>query len=268
MYIDILEFHQQALKFFRGSSKSIGRLVDTPMGLTDLILVWKNFFRAMWKDFETKFGGVLERLGRHREYVESCASVAHFQQSRKELHELKLENESLHQQLHNDITDLQATSLTQHQITQNGIAQAQTTNLTQFRTYEADIALLKSTTQATEAELQKHGADLARMEANDAARHRAYVDDMAKLHSKVDEMLDQDQRKKKGMVKEWLAVGQQLYDDHESYHRVRQDYPNTTQWILQHENVKDWMLSDTPATPILWINGIPGAGTSVRAWAI
>lgn len=268
----------------------------------------------MWKDFETKFGGVLERLGRHRRYVESCADVAHFQQSRKDLLEFKKENETLHQRAQDNIVDLRATSLTQHQNTQDEIAQAHAANLTQhqntqdemvqaqvtnlahhqrtrdeiahaevmnlaqhqntqdditrleatnsshFQTYGVDMALLRSTVQATQMGSQKHASDLARMEANNAARHRTYVDEMSRLSSKLDDMIAQEQRKKMETVKEWLAVGQQNSVLHASYRQVRQEHPDTTKWIFKQEAVKNWLATDPPATPSLWINGIPGAG--------
>src|SRR5947208_3650562 len=34
----------------------------------------------------------------------------------------------------------------------------------------------------------------------------------------------------------------------------------TGQWILQHKQVKDWMNSQSTMNPLLWLNGIPGAG--------
>jgi|SRR5690242_13998118 len=47
----------------------------------------------MWKDFNTKFDGILKNLGRHKTFVDTCAQRAQYQ---------------LYQQ---DITDMKATSL-------------------------------------------------------------------------------------------------------------------------------------------------------------
>ncbi|KAJ4302641.1 hypothetical protein N0V90_001530 [Kalmusia sp. IMI 367209] len=70
MYIDILDFHQQAMRFFSG-----GR--------------WKKFFRAMWKDFDTKFGGILKSLARHKDLVECRASVSQYRTYRENMLEMK-----------------------------------------------------------------------------------------------------------------------------------------------------------------------------------
>jgi len=298
----------------------------------------------MWKDFETKFGGVLERLDRHSKYVESCAGAAHFLQS-KTLHQKVLDeindqqannrtrylstqdtisqaqvdsqaqhqntrdalaqmeatNLTQHQRTHDDIVHAQATNLGQHQITQDEIAQAQATNLGRhqdllhefgqvqvandvhhqsiqselgrvhassldhIQTYNADVSLLKSSAQYAQLEAQQHTANLVRVEADNATRHQVYLEDMSKLANKLEDLLAHEQSKKLASVKEWLAVGQQNSEFHQSYRRVRQEYPSTTQWVLQHEAVKHWLTANPPATPILWINGIPGAGMSARS---
>ncbi|KAH6622333.1 C2H2 domain-containing protein [Boeremia exigua] len=78
MYVDILNFHEKAVPFFRGR-------------------VWKHFFRSMWNDFSTKFGGILKSLGRHKNFVDNCAQRAQYQ---------------LYQ---HDIADMKATSLVRYQ---------------------------------------------------------------------------------------------------------------------------------------------------------
>ncbi|KAF2680197.1 C2H2 domain-containing protein [Lentithecium fluviatile CBS 122367] len=66
MYIDILEFHQNAIRFFSGK-------------------LWRRFFRSMWKDFGTKFSGILKSLSRHRSLVESRASLAQYRLYREDI---------------------------------------------------------------------------------------------------------------------------------------------------------------------------------------
>jgi hypothetical protein len=34
----------------------------------------------------------------------------------------------------------------------------------------------------------------------------------------------------------------------------------TRQWILRHKKLKDWMNYQSTEDPLLWLNGIPGAG--------
>jgi hypothetical protein len=84
-----------------------------------------------------------------------------------------------------------------------------------------------------------------------------------RLSSKLDGMIAEEQRRKMETVKEWLAVGQQNSVLHASYRQVRLEHPNTAKWILKQEAVNNWLASHPPATPSLWINGIPGAGMSL-----
>ncbi|KAF2474163.1 C2H2 domain-containing protein [Lindgomyces ingoldianus] len=69
IYMDILEFHQHALRFFTGK-------------------VWKRFFRSMWNDFGTKFNGILKSLGRHKRLIETRAHLIHFRQYQEDIEEM------------------------------------------------------------------------------------------------------------------------------------------------------------------------------------
>lgn len=48
--------------------------------------------------------------------------------------------------------------------------------------------------------------------------------------------------------------------DHEGALESRQDYPESGKWILRHPYLKDWMDLTCTNIPVLWVNGIPGAG--------
>jgi uncharacterized protein YhaN len=93
MYIDILEFHQQAMRFFSG-----GRKFTYPVYFLDLSSLckgWKKFFRAMWKDFETKFGGIKKSLARHKDLVERRATISQYRLYREDMAEMKTQLEDL-----------------------------------------------------------------------------------------------------------------------------------------------------------------------------
>ncbi|KAF7874046.1 hypothetical protein EAF04_002718 [Stromatinia cepivora] len=64
-YEDILEFHQAALRVFSRPT-------------------WKQIFRATWKDFNSKFQNIIERLGRHKALVESQATILQFDKQQNE----------------------------------------------------------------------------------------------------------------------------------------------------------------------------------------
>jgi hypothetical protein len=121
----------------------------------------------MWKNFDTKFGGILKNLARHKNYVEGSATLAHYQK---------------------------------------------------------------------------------------------YQEDTRDLNKKLDELIDEEQQKKSIAVSDWLAVGRQPQKYHEDFRRIREPYPTTAQWILGNDHIKGVLGKDVPATPIVWINGIPGAG--------
>ncbi|XTI89154.1 hypothetical protein V2W45_1469393 [Cenococcum geophilum] len=86
IYIDILEFHKKALKYFQQR-------------------MWKQLFQATWKTFRTKFSGLLENIRRNQHLVESQANLiqfkqlkeanlAHFEQLFQELHAARLKAEA------------------------------------------------------------------------------------------------------------------------------------------------------------------------------
>ena len=168
MYLDILEFHQDAMRFFSGKCNS-SRPV-TYFTLTQH-LVWRRFFRSMWKDFGTKFNGILKSLDRHKRLVESRATIE---------------------------------------------------------------------------------------------QYRVYRENVTEMQSKLDELIAEEHNKKRKAVKEWLAVGSQPQQDHQAYLETRKEFPSTGHWILKHELVKDWMESDNPSSPLLWLTGMPGAGKRRR----
>jgi hypothetical protein len=81
IYADILEFHRRALRVFTSSSES-GYIMFFSFFLLAKMLhvVTKQFFRSMWKDFNTRFQQILEDLRRHQNLIESLASASHIQQ--------------------------------------------------------------------------------------------------------------------------------------------------------------------------------------------
>ena len=50
--------------------------------------------------------------------------------------------------------------------------------------------------------------------------------------------------------------------DQDKAKEARQEYPESGKWILRHAFLRDWMDLDCPNAPLLWVNGIPGAGIS------
>ncbi|KAG9233941.1 hypothetical protein BJ875DRAFT_377537 [Amylocarpus encephaloides] len=67
---------------------------------------------------------------------------------------------------------------------------------------------------------------------------------------------------RRATVKNWLKPAS-FETDHESYSRIRAEYPNTGKWLLANENFKLWFDPYPAIPPLLWLNGMPGAGNSL-----
>ncbi|XPS76188.1 hypothetical protein M3J09_008244 [Ascochyta lentis] len=174
IYVDILDFHESAVRFFRGK-------------------VWNRFFRSAWKNFDTKFGGILKNLDRHKEFVENCAQLA------------------------------------QYQLYQDNIVDMRMASSNRFQQYQQDVI---------------------------------------EMNVKLDELVAEQHLKKMKAVTQWLAVGQLAQEDHKVHRRIRSTYSNTAHWILSNEHIKHWAEADLPAKPVMWMNGIPGAGKTILASAV
>jgi hypothetical protein len=93
------------------------------------------------------------------------------------------------------------------------------------------------------------------------AHYQKYQEDIETLNRTLEVLVDENQRKKSVAVSDWLAVGHQPQTYHEDNLRTREPYPTTAQWIFGNDHIKDILGAGVPATPIIWIKGIPGAGT-------
>jgi hypothetical protein len=62
----------------------------------------------MWKNFDTKFQGILTNLARHKSFVENCVQVAQFQLYQEDVSDLRAVNASRFQQYQLDVVELKA----------------------------------------------------------------------------------------------------------------------------------------------------------------
>jgi hypothetical protein len=190
IYLDILEFHEHAVRFF--SKKRKHQYFHALCKNWLISSVWRQFFQSMWNDFDTKFGGILKSLARHKEFVVRSAEIANYSQRQQ------------------DSTESQAVGL---------------------------------------------------------ARHQEYQEDIKELNRKLDYTIAERKQAKTLAVNEWLAVGRQPQRYHEGFCQIRNPYPTTANWILANEDIKMLLGNDVPATPIVWMSGIPGAGMTLRLTA-
>lgn len=195
IFTDLNEFHKNAIRFCSGPCKCrVTYLLCKLVHSYSSLLVWKRLFRSAWKNFGTQFKGIIERLVRHRNLIQSQAEVAHIEQSQR----------------HFEISQEQSQRSQEH-----------------FRRYQADI-----------------------LEIQDRLRKN----------------IEEEEQKKQLAVIEWLSAANSLLD-YEVFCSTRSDYPGTGDWILQHNFIRNWKDEQEPESPIVWMNGIPGAGMHQTSYA-
>lgn len=57
----------------------------------------------------------------------------------------------------------------------------------------------------------------------------------------------------------WLCAVDPILD-HEAAVNTRVMYPSSGKWLLQDNKIKSWLDHKNASSPLLWMNGIPGAG--------
>jgi hypothetical protein len=67
-------------------------------------------------------------------------------------------------------------------------------------------------------------------------------------------------RQQRDRVRSWLST-EEMEVDQDRHARLRRDYPGTGDWILRRNAVMVWLDPDANVNPVLWVTGIPGAGT-------
>jgi hypothetical protein len=74
MYEDILNFHRLALRYFQQP-------------------LWRQVFGATWKNYRSKFAGIIRNLPRHQQLIESQANLIQIEESQQErrLEEMRFE---------------------------------------------------------------------------------------------------------------------------------------------------------------------------------
>lgn len=75
--------------------------------------------------------------------------------------------------------------------------------------------------------------------------------------------LEETNRQERYMsILKWISAAPTKLD-HESACETRRAYPGTARWILQNSDLRNWKEADTPLSSILWLHGIPGAGSLI-----
>ncbi|KAI0376807.1 hypothetical protein F5Y04DRAFT_273551 [Hypomontagnella monticulosa] len=152
IFEDILAFHKEALRYFKKN-------------------LWKQLFQATWKGFVSKIENLRDNMRRHRQLIESRATLIQFEAV----------------QTHRRLTEVKFQEM-----------------------YEADLT-----------------------------RRRAAV------------LL-------------WLSPAN-VEEIHERHTLARSGNPSAGQWLMSDNRFQKWFDPLYCSTPLLWLNGKPGAGKSVLA---
>ena len=110
---------------------------------------------------------------------------------------------------------------------------------------------------------------------NSLSRHKSLIENQASLveyeQSKLARLEEENSFKEMAEAEKKrrsLAVTDKIRPpnsriDQEKAKEARQEYPQSGKWILRHAFLRDWMDLNCPNAPLLWVNGIPGAGISL-----
>jgi len=76
IYEDILMFHAKALCFFTGKGMWNNIPIHSKLQIPDFLgEVWQKVFRAMWKNFDSRFKRILDSLSQHRQMIAEQAQL-------------------------------------------------------------------------------------------------------------------------------------------------------------------------------------------------
>jgi hypothetical protein len=73
IYYDILEFHRRTYAFFHRKGLILCS-ISYHSSLICNIAAWKTLFDTLWKDFGSRFSGIIGRLVRHRDLIDQEAT--------------------------------------------------------------------------------------------------------------------------------------------------------------------------------------------------
>lgn len=101
------------------------------------------------------------------------------------------------------------------------------------------------------------------------ARHYDLLENTATLaqiedHQKSNDVaVRQEELSQRKAVFDWLRPAG-VENDHHHFTNSRRAYPETGKWLLDHDTFQEWFDPLYPMVPpLLWLNGIPGAGKYV-----
>ena len=109
---------------------------------------------------------------------------------------------------------------------------------------------------------------------DDLRRHKALIEcqanilqiqeartERAKVRASFTALEEAERKNKRLVVLNWLSSAKTILDQ-EAFVEMRRDYPSTGHWMLENPVMKSWLDPGNTLVPVVWMNGIPGAGTN------
>lgn len=124
-----------------------------------------------------------------------------------------------------------------------------------WKTYKSKFASIISN-MSRHRSLIESQANISQIE--EFQESRRIEDDRWETHMRNEELI------RSRAVQSWLKAAD-VDSDQYDLSKIRADFPGTGRWLLDHSAFIDWFNPQYPnIPPLLWLNGIPGAGERSR----
>jgi hypothetical protein len=98
-------------------------------------------------------------------------------------------------------------------------------------------------------------------ECDTGATYQTYIRKRLGSDKAHHKLIAEEHGRRMNMVMTWLAANERPQYDHEVHRSLRNEYPGTASWILDHHIMKEWMtFDDIVHARLVWMTGVPGAG--------
>jgi hypothetical protein len=97
---------------------------------------------------------------------------------------------------------------------------------------------------------------------------RQYMEDRERTLNEAKHQATVERDKKHTDLIEWFSTPPGSFSDQDELLKVRSMSGVHGGWILKDEKVQNWRETDPPSSSLLWLNGKPGAGNSMKPHSI
>lgn len=240
MYHDLLQFSKTLVRLLTGRGKPSGPFC-VAAGLVGLTIHsgWKKRFQASWKDYEHSFEVLLKSFDAHGKVLKNLLDEWSREASRDANRQLN-DHIMRTQDNHNE-------AMTQ----QSRIGQDVRQNLQVTQDMHQLLGDHVMNSQDQHDYIRIH-----------LQRHiDQYERDRVELLSKARKEERRRKEENRYSVLTWMSTpGVPQSEYHAQFKKIRDENPDTGQWIVNEDKMSNWMNEEIPTHSMLWLNGKKGAG--------